>query len=88
MAILKVRDNNGNIIEIPAMKGENGKSAYEYAKEGGYAGTEQEFMELLVQALSVQTQLNSKAPMYQSGTTDLTAGTSALANGTLYFVYE
>lgn len=85
MAILKVRDNNGNIIEIPAI---SGKSAYEYAKEGGYAGTEQEFMDLLVQALSVQTQLNSKAPMYQSGTADLTAGTSPLTNGTLYFVYE
>jgi hypothetical protein len=45
-------------------------------------------MDLLVQALSVQTQLNSKAPMYQSGTADLTAGTSSLTNGTLYFVYE
>jgi hypothetical protein len=40
MAILKLKDNNGNIIEIPAIKGDTGKSAYEYAKEGGYAGTE------------------------------------------------
>ena len=28
------------------------------------------------------------APAYQYSTTDLTAGTSALATGTLYFVYE
>lgn len=37
---------------------------------------------------SLQTQLTSKAPMYQYNTTDLTAGTSSLATGTLYFVYE
>lgn len=30
---------------------------------------------------------NSKAPGYQYSTTDLTAGTSALTTGTLYFVY-
>lgn len=31
---------------------------------------------------------NSKAPGYTYGTTDLTAGVSELATGTLYFVYE
>ena len=40
MAILKVKDENGNIIEIPAIQG---KSAYEYAKDGGYTGTEEQF---------------------------------------------
>lgn len=40
MAILKVRDENGKVIEIPAIRG---KSAYEYAKEGGYTGTEADF---------------------------------------------
>ena len=34
------------------------------------------------------TDLDSKAPAYTSGTTDLTAGSSALATGTLHFVYE
>lgn len=46
MAILKIRDNNGNITEIPAIKGDTGatgKSAYAYAKDGGYTGTEEEF---------------------------------------------
>lgn len=37
---------------------------------------------------NVQTQLNNKAPAYTYGTSDLTAGTSTLATGTLYFVYE
>ena len=31
---------------------------------------------------------NSKAPKYTYGTSDLTAGSSSLATGTLYFVYE
>lgn len=43
MAILRVRDENGNSVEIPAIIGPAGKSAYEYAKDGGYNGTEEEF---------------------------------------------
>ena len=44
MSILKIRDKNGNVIEVPALKGNDGKSAYEYAKDGGYTGTEAEFI--------------------------------------------
>lgn len=40
MAILKIRDSDGNVQEIPVIKG---KSAYEYAQDGGYTGTEEEF---------------------------------------------
>lgn len=47
MAILTIRDANGKEYEIPAIKGKNGKSAYDYAKEGGYTGTEEEFAVLL-----------------------------------------
>jgi hypothetical protein len=43
MAILSARDKNGKIIDIPAITGETGKSAYKYAQEGGYEGTEEEF---------------------------------------------
>lgn len=35
-----------------------------------------------------QAALDTKAPAYTYGTSDLTAGTSTLATGTLYFVYE
>lgn len=36
----------------------------------------------------VDTKLSSAAPAYTYGTADLTAGTSALETGKLYFVYE
>ena len=39
-------------------------------------------------AATAQTTANGKAPMYQYSTTDLTAGSSELTTGTLYFVYE
>ena len=39
-AILKVRDTEGTVHEIYALQG---KSAYQYAVEGGYIGTETEF---------------------------------------------
>lgn len=39
-AILKVRDADGTVHEIHALQG---KSAYQYAVEGGYTGTETEF---------------------------------------------
>lgn len=47
-----VRDdaNNGKFSGIPGEKGDNGKSAYEYAQEGGFEGTEEEFTELIAQA--------------------------------------
>lgn len=38
--ILSVYDENGNRIPVPAIRG---KSAYQYAKEGGYTGAEEEF---------------------------------------------
>lgn len=47
MPILKIKDNNGNVIDVPAIRGASGKSAYEYAKDGGYIGTEEEFLQAL-----------------------------------------
>ena len=46
MAVLYIKDENGNIIPIPTIKGKDGKdgkSAYQYAQEGGFDGTEEEF---------------------------------------------
>lgn len=45
-AILKVRDADGTVHEIHALQG---KSAYAYAVDGGYTGTEAEFTEKLSQ---------------------------------------
>lgn len=47
MPILQIRDENGNFIPIPALQGKDGKSAYEQAKEGGFTGTEEEFIQIL-----------------------------------------
>ena len=46
MAILRVRDAEGNVHDISCIKG---KSAYEYAVDGGYSGTESEFAEKMAQ---------------------------------------
>lgn len=45
--VLKIRDENGNFIPINAIRGDRGKSAYEQAVEGGYKGTEEEFIAIL-----------------------------------------
>ena len=47
MPVLYLRDGNGNFVPIPAIRGADGKSAYEQAKEGGYTGTEAEFIAFL-----------------------------------------
>lgn len=47
MPILHVRDKNGVFIPINAIKGEDGKSAYQQAVDGGYKGTEEEFISIL-----------------------------------------
>ena len=44
MAILKIKDENGNWLDIPAI---TGKNAYQYARDGGFEGTEEEFAQLL-----------------------------------------
>ena len=45
-AILKVRDADGTVHEIHALQG---KTAYQYAQEGGYTGTETAFAEKMAQ---------------------------------------
>lgn len=43
MSKVRVKYPDGSKKEVPFGRGLNGKSAYEYAKEGGYTGTEAEF---------------------------------------------
>jgi hypothetical protein len=47
-------DPDGEITEII-----NGKSAYEYAREGGYTGTEAEFTQLLGNIATIDGRINS-----------------------------
>lgn len=44
--------DNPNPINIKGAKGETGKSAYEYAKAGGYAGTEEDFKKVLAKPMT------------------------------------
>ena len=45
--ILRLKDKDGNVVPVPAIQGADGKSAYEFALEGGYTGTKEEFAEQL-----------------------------------------
>lgn len=47
LALLKGEDGSPGIAGKDGQPGKDGKSAYEYAKAGGYTGTEEEFAELL-----------------------------------------
>lgn len=101
MSILKIRDENGNVIEIPALKGDDGKSAYEYAREGGYTGTEEEFKAKMAEEIrsiasggtgattaeAARTNLGV-APAPIASQTDITAGSTPLATGQDYLVYK
>ena len=41
--MIKVRIGD-SVVDLHALKGVNGKSAYQYAKEAGFEGTEQDFI--------------------------------------------
>lgn len=58
MTILKVKQANGQTINVPFGLGANGKSAYLYAKENGYNDTEENFGKFLGQA---EENVNQKA---------------------------
>ena len=46
MSVLKIKNGN-QWVNIPTIKGDDGKSAYEYAVDGGYTGTEEQFAQKL-----------------------------------------
>ena len=48
MALMRVRDKDGNIKPILAIKGEKGDSAYQIAQTNGFEGTSAEWLESLV----------------------------------------
>ena len=51
MNVLYIRDASGKFIPVPTISGRNGKSAYQYAQDGGYTGTEAEFAAKLAEEL-------------------------------------
>ena len=59
-SILKVRDADGTVHEIYALQG---KSAYQYAQEGGYTGTETEFAKKLASEAIIVTITDSNGTL-------------------------
>ena len=43
----ELSDGSEKSVEFTSPQGDPGKSAYEYARDGGYSGTEEEFAEKL-----------------------------------------
>lgn len=45
MARIKYRNKDGELVDLPFLKGEDGESAYSAAVAGGYCGTQEKFYE-------------------------------------------
>lgn len=45
--IIRRRDKDGKFVDFPVISGKDGKSAYDYAVDGGYQGTEADFIAFL-----------------------------------------
>ena len=71
MGILKIfNDTTGEWENIPAIVGKEGKSAYKYAVDGGYTGTETEFAAKLAQEIpKIDPTLNNRGQAADSKAT-------------------
>lgn len=50
MSVVKIKNDNDQWVGIPTI---NGKSAYDYAVDGGYTGTEAQFATALATAADI-----------------------------------
>lgn len=74
MAILRIKQPDGSWKSVPAIAGEDGKSAYQYAKDGGYTGTETEFKQKMAKDIPTVVQEAGESEslvMSQKAVTDL-----------------
>lgn len=67
---IKTVDENGVPTEFEAIDagstGSDGKSAYEYAQDGGYTGTEEEFISKLVEESASKTSVDNLSAIIQN----------------------
>ena len=68
-SILKVRDAGGTVHEIHSLQG---KTAYQYAQDGGYTGTETEFAEKLAQKTDIPSALPNPNALTFTGAVNAT----------------
>ena len=92
MAVVKVKDANGNWQSVVAVKGDKGDTG-----PAGPAGTTSfhGLSDVPSRVKNAVSSVNGISPnssgslqLFSAGTSDLTAGSSSLATNTLYFVYE
>lgn len=76
----EMSDGSVQSVEFVVPQGDNGKSAYDYAKEGGYTGTEAEFYEALAKITDIIEQV-----MTYFISTNLTGVTGSSSNPVTIF---
>lgn len=98
--ILRLRDAEGNVREVIAIRGEPGKSAYELAVEAGFEGTLEEWFAALTFVKPIVLTVNDvkpdeggnikiDIPSIVTGTAEVADGSpSPYPEGTLYVVIE
>lgn len=69
-AVLRVRDENGNVTDITSIKGADGKSAYQYAVEGGYKKPENFFYDDLSKVGNTSTRSTAQLEVFMEEETD------------------
>lgn len=78
MSVLHIRGDDGKFHDLVTVRGLEGKTAYQYAQDGGYTGTEEEFAEKLAAEY-----LDTDAPVLRYDPQTLTAEQQAVARGNI-----
>lgn len=65
-AVLRVRDENGNVTDITSIKGADGKTAYQYAVEGGYKKPENIFYDDLSKVGNTSTRSTAQLEVFEN----------------------
>jgi hypothetical protein len=89
-AVLRVRDENGNVTDITSIKGADGKSAYQYAVQGGYKKSESEFYNDLSNVGNVLTRPKAQKEFFRietDGNYDVDFGFWTQTSGNNWWFY-
>lgn len=93
MNVLYIRDKSGNFIPVPTISGKDGqpgapgKTAYQYAQDGGYTGTEAEFAAKMAQEIPEAYELPAATPDRLGGV-KVGGGFEPTNDGTLHALYR
>lgn len=85
--MLRIKNENGEWVEVIALKGDTGPAG-STGPAGADGKTPVKGTDYFTTADKNEIVAQVKSTMYTYSTTDLTAGSSPLTTGNLYFVYE